>query len=170
MITSLVLINTDPGVTERIIDMMSAGLFAAGRKCSGHYFFFIFGGIKFIGSDKERVLQLMAIHLITTHSGVYTYCHHKIWGSRLCNNLYLCQSQNIWPRLYFKRQREQCILTYLPLYDAHLIIVAMIGILFSMITSSCTDIIVFMTVIVVYFVCVLPPFLLCVRFPEKKTF
>ncbi len=48
VISSLVLINTLTCVNERITDMMSAGPFVAGLKCSGNCFFSCFFGTKFI--------------------------------------------------------------------------------------------------------------------------
>ena len=62
-ISSLVLVNTHTCVNKRITDMMSAGPFVAGLKCSGH----VFGG--FSSFELQRgTLQLLAIHLITPHN------------------------------------------------------------------------------------------------------
>ena len=60
MISSLVFVNTHTFVNKRIIDMMSAGPFVAGLKCSGN----VFGGIQFICMAKRD----FAIHLITLHN------------------------------------------------------------------------------------------------------
>ena len=63
MISSLVLVNTHTCVNERITDMMSAGPFVAGLKCSGN----VFGGFSSFAWQRGT-LQLIAIHLITLHN------------------------------------------------------------------------------------------------------
>ena len=59
--SSLALVNTHTGVNERITDMMSAGPFVAGLKCSGNVFWGFFAW-------QRGTLQLIAIHLIILHN------------------------------------------------------------------------------------------------------
>jgi hypothetical protein len=63
VISRLVLVNTHTCVNERITDMMSAGPFVAGLKCSVTFW----GGFS-SSAWKRGTFQLIAIHLITLHN------------------------------------------------------------------------------------------------------
>jgi ribosomal protein L35AE/L33A len=64
VISSHVLVNTHTCVNERITDMMLAGPFVAGLKCSGN----VFWGDSVHLHGKEGLLQLIVIHMITLHN------------------------------------------------------------------------------------------------------
>ena len=74
--------------------MMSAGPFVAGLKCSGNVFLAF-------SSFACGTLQFIEIHLITLHN-ILEYMQIAIIQTEAADfeHLYLCHSQNVWPRLY----------------------------------------------------------------------
>ena len=96
VISSPVLVNTHTCVNKRITDMMSAGPFLAGLKCSGNVFW---GFSSF--AWQRGTLQLIAIHLITLHN-ILEYMQIAIIQTEAANfvKINICIILNFWPRLY----------------------------------------------------------------------
>jgi hypothetical protein len=88
VISSLVLINTHTYVNEGITDMMSAGPFVAGLKCSGNVFW---GFSSF--TWQRGTLQIIAVYLITLHN-ILEYMQIATIQTEAANfeNIYSCDT------------------------------------------------------------------------------